>query len=146
MAIESIADKNKFNSTQMNDQVQLNVGLNVAGDKVSQTADVETAQDESQLNQKQNLEQEKEVQEQSYDRDALVESIEQINADFPIKETSLVFEFDELNEPPIVKVVDKENGETIREIPPKYFSDVSSVLKDVSERLTNGGFLLDKQV
>ena len=146
MAIESIADKNKFNSTQMIDQVQLNVGLNVAGDKVSQTADVETAQDESQLNQKQNLEQEKEVQEQSYDRDALVESIEQINADFPIKETSLVFEFDELNEPPIVKVVDKENGETIREIPPKYFSDVSSVLKDVSERLTNGGFLLDKQV
>ncbi|GLX84648.1 hypothetical protein tloyanaT_09000 [Thalassotalea loyana] len=146
MAIESIADKNKFNSAQMNDQVQLNVGLNVAGDKVSQTADVETAQDESQLDQKQNLEQEKDVQEQSFDRDALVESIEQINAEFPIKETSLVFEFDELNEPPIVKVVDKENGETIREIPPKYFSDVSSVLKDVSERLTNGGFLLDKQV
>jgi len=146
MAIESIADKNKFNSAQMNDQVQLNVGLNVAGDKVSQTADVETAQDESQLDQKQNLEQEKDVQEQSFDRDALIESIEQINAEFPIKETSLVFEFDELNEPPIVKVVDKENGETIREIPPKYFSDVSSVLKDVSERLTNGGFLLDKQV
>ena len=33
--------------------------LNVAGDKVSQTADVETAQDESQLDQKQNLERKK---------------------------------------------------------------------------------------
>ncbi|GLX83124.1 flagellar protein FlaG [Thalassotalea eurytherma] len=145
MAIESIAEKNKFTALQAQEQAPLNVGLNVAGDKVSEAADVETANEESNL-EKQQLSNDEKEQEEGFDRMALLESIEQINADFPIKETSLVFEFDELNEPPIVKVVDKENGETIREIPPKYFSDVSSVLKDVSERLTNGGFLLDKQV
>lgn len=145
MAIESIADKNSFNSVTTTEQLQANIGVNVAGDKVSQTAETQNAQDEAQLGQKQPVEQQEE-QAKSFDREALLESIEQINAEFPIKETSLVFEFDELNEPPIVKVVDKENGETIREIPPKYFNEVSSVLKDVSESLTNGGFLLDKQV
>lgn len=144
MAIESIADKNSFNSVTTPEQLQANIGVNVAGDKVSQTTETQNAQDEAQLGQKQPVEQEEQAK--SFDREALLASIEQINAEFPIKETSLVFEFDELNEPPIVKVVDKENGETIREIPPKYFNEVSSVLKDVSESLTNGGFLLDKQV
>ncbi len=43
MAIESIAEKNKFTALQTQDQAPLNVGLNVAGDKVSEAADVETA-------------------------------------------------------------------------------------------------------
>ncbi|QOL27075.1 flagellar protein FlaG [Thalassotalea sp. LPB0316] len=147
MAIESIADKSKFNAAQINEPVSLNVGLNVAGDKVAETAKAETANDESNLNKQARIEQEKaEAKEREVDREALLESIKQINADFPIKETSLVFEFDELNEPPIVKVIDKENGETIREIPPKYFSDVSSVLKDISGNKSSSGILLDQQV
>ena len=129
--LTSVFDANK---TAIKQEATPPVGTDRASDEKNRTQAVERPESRSVSEQEQNFFEE------------IKENLKKINDFIPVSSTNLVFEFDELNEPPIVKVVDKENGETIREIPPKYFSDVSSVLKDVSERLTNGGFLLDKQV
>ena len=47
------------------------------------------------------------------------DKLQVVNNQLSLKSTSLVFEFDDISEPPIVKVIDKESGDVIREIPPK---------------------------
>ena len=65
------------------------------------------------------------------------ENLEQINNFLPVSSTNLVFEFDELGEPPVVKVIDKESEEIIREIPPKEFREVAKVFDELADKLSN---------
>ena len=51
------------------------------------------------------------------------------------KSTSLVFEFDDANDPPIVKVVDKESGDVIREIPPQELREIAKALTEIADNI-----------
>lgn len=64
-------------------------------------------------------------------------NLKKINEFIPVQATSLVFEFDELGDPPVVKVLDKSSQEVIREIPPKEFREMAKALDEVADRLTN---------
>lgn len=69
------------------------------------------------------------------DNEVILEKLKQINEQFPLKSTSLIFEFDDANDPPVVKVVDKESGDVIREIPPKELREIAQALSDIADNL-----------
>lgn len=69
--------------------------------------------------------------------DEIRTNLEKINEFIPVQSTSLVFEFDELGEPPVVKVLDKTSNEVIREIPPREFREMAKALDEVADKLTN---------
>ncbi|MGS0534952.1 flagellar protein FlaG [Pseudoalteromonas sp. SaAl2] len=71
-------------------------------------------------------------------------NLEKLNEYLPVTSTNLVFEFDELGDPPIIKVLDKENDEVIREIPTKEFREVAKALDEFADKLTNKGLLFNK--
>lgn len=64
------------------------------------------------------------------------ENLKKINEFIPVQSTSLIFEFDELGDPPIVKVLDKNSNEVIREIPPKEFREMAQALEKVADTLS----------
>lgn len=72
------------------------------------------------------------------------ENLAKLNEYIPVASTNLIFEFDELGEPPIIKVLDKESEEVIREIPTKEFREVAKALEEFADKLTNKGLLLNK--
>ncbi|WP_249311383.1 flagellar protein FlaG [Pseudoalteromonas ruthenica] len=74
----------------------------------------------------------------------LRESLDRINDFIPIRSTNLVFEFDELGDPPIVKVIDRDSEEVIREIPPKEFREVAKALEEFADKLDNRGVFFDQ--
>ena len=53
------------------------------------------------------------------------QNLEKLNSYIPVTSTNLIFEFDEKGDPPIIKVLDKENDEVIREIPTEEFREVA---------------------
>lgn len=69
------------------------------------------------------------------DSRVVLDRLKSINEQFPIKSTSLIFEFDDTNDPPVVKVVDKESGEVIRELPPKELREIAKALSDIADNL-----------
>lgn len=75
-------------------------------------------------------------------------SLEKLNSYIPVTSTNLVFEFDDLGDPPIIKVLDKESDEVIREIPPQEFREVAQALSEFADKITTGGsgILFDKSV
>ncbi|NIZ05167.1 flagellar protein FlaG [Pseudoalteromonas sp. HF66] len=74
------------------------------------------------------------------------ENLEKLNEYIPVTSTNLVFEFDELGDPPIIKVLDKESDEVIREIPTKEFREVAKALDEFADKLTNKGLLFNSSV
>jgi flagellar protein FlaG len=75
------------------------------------------------------------------------ENLQKINDFIPVSSTNLIFEFDELGEPPVVKVIDKENDEVIREIPPQEFREVAKALESLADKLSsNSGILFNDVV
>ena len=52
--------------------------------------------------------------------------------------------FDEKGDPPIIKVLDKENDEVIREIPTEEFREVAKALEEFADKLSNKGLLFDR--
>lgn len=75
------------------------------------------------------------------------EGLKKLNNFLPLKSTNLIFEFDELGDPPIVKVVDKESSEVIREIPSNELKEVTQALEDFVDKLdSKSGFLFNKVV
>ncbi|WP_428981105.1 flagellar protein FlaG [Marinomonas phaeophyticola] len=64
----------------------------------------------------------------------------------PLTSTNLKFEFDEQEDLPIIKVLDKSNDEVIREIPTKEFREIAKALDEFADKLTNKGLLFDKTV
>lgn len=78
---------------------------------------------------------------------SILQRLKSINEQFPLKSTSLVFEFDDANDPPVVKVVDKESGDVIREIPPKELREIAKALSEIADNLSKeAGPLHEKQV
>lgn len=86
------------------------------------------------------------VEQQASD-ESVAEQVEQMNQSTAIRNTSLQFVFDEKGDPPIVKVIDKDNGETIRQIPSELVVKLSKALEEMAD--TNDsrmGFLFDNQI
>ena len=69
----------------------------------------------------------------------IVDKLQVVNSQLSLKSTSLVFEFDDTNEPPIVKVIDKESGDVIREIPPKELREIAKALTDIADNINRSG-------
>ncbi|WP_404338863.1 flagellar protein FlaG [Pseudoalteromonas mariniglutinosa] len=76
--------------------------------------------------------------------DDVKKNLEKLNEYIPVTATNLVFEFDELGDPPIIKVLDKESQEVIREIPSKEFREVAKALDEFADKLTNKGLLFNR--
>ena len=64
------------------------------------------------------------------------DKLQVVNNQLSLKSTSLVFEFDDISEPPIVKVIDKESGDVIREIPPKELREIAKALTDIADNMS----------
>ncbi|MBH0028558.1 flagellar protein FlaG [Pseudoalteromonas sp. SWN29] len=71
-------------------------------------------------------------------------NLEKLNEFIPVTATNLIFEFDELGEPPIIKVLDKQSNEVIREIPTEEFREVAKALDEFADKLTSKGLLFNK--
>ncbi|MDE3271749.1 flagellar protein FlaG [Pseudoalteromonas sp. G4] len=79
--------------------------------------------------------------------DEIRENLKKINDFIPVSSTNLIFEFDELGEPPVVKVIDKSNDEVIREIPPQEIRDVAKAFESLADKLiTQTGILFNDSV
>ncbi|KPV97334.1 flagellar protein FlaG [Pseudoalteromonas sp. P1-9] len=75
------------------------------------------------------------------------DNLKKINDFIPVSSTNLIFEFDELGEPPVVKVIDKSNDEVIREIPPKEIREVAKAFENLADKLnTQTGILFNDSV
>jgi len=72
------------------------------------------------------------------------QNLEKLNNYIPVTSTNLIFEFDEKGDPPIIKVLDKENDEVIREIPTEEFREVAKALEEFADKLSNKGLLFDR--
>ncbi len=72
------------------------------------------------------------------------QNLEKLNDYIPVTSTNLIFEFDEQGDPPIIKVLDKENDEVIREIPTEEFREVAKALDEFADKLSNKGLLFDR--
>ncbi|WP_337841122.1 flagellar protein FlaG [Rheinheimera sp.] len=76
---------------------------------------------------------------------ALYDAVDMVNQKLMVKSTNLVFEFDDAKDPPIVKVVDKANGEVIREIPSKELREIAKALNSIADNLnSSSGVLLNE--
>ncbi len=71
----------------------------------------------------------------SVDNKTIVKQLEVVNEQLSLQSKNLVFEFDDINDPPIVKVVDSESGDIIREIPPKELREIAQVLNDIADNI-----------
>lgn len=78
--------------------------------------------------------------------EAIQKSLESINQFIPIINTNLVFEFDDLNDPPIIKVIDKESKELIREIPSRELDKLAKAFSDMADTLNKSGALFNTEI
>lgn len=78
-----------------------------------------------------------------FDPEQIKSTLEQINSVIPIANTRLVFEFDELGDPPIIKVIDKDSNELIREIPSQELLKVAKAFSDMADNLSKAGALVN---
>lgn len=81
----------------------------------------------------------------SFDNNQIRDTLEKINKVIPIANTRLVFEFDELGDPPIIKVIDKTNNEVIREIPSQDLVKVAKAFSEMADNLSKAGALINFQ-
>jgi flagellar protein FlaG len=85
----------------------------------------------------------------SKNNDKLIEDVksnlDKLNTYIPVTSTNLSFEFDDKNEPPFIRVIDKENKEVIREIPSKEFREVAKALDELADKLSSKGLLFDSK-
>ena len=79
-------------------------------------------------------------------RERIRESLESLNQFIPLVNTNLVFEFDDLNDPPIIKVIDKESKELIREIPSRDLDKVAKAFGDMVDTLNKSGALFNTEI
>ncbi|MEO2266929.1 flagellar protein FlaG [Pseudoalteromonas pernae] len=102
-----------------------------------QTSEVGKAQQGESVSQQVAQQQQERIEE-------IKESLEKLNEFIPIRSTNLIFEFDELGEPPVIKVVDRDSEEVIREIPPREFRDMAKALEDFADKLDNRGMIFNQ--
>lgn len=87
-------------------------------------------------------------QQAEVDRESVAEMIDEMNQSKAIRSTSLQFVFEERSEPPIVKVLDTDSGEMIRQIPSELAVKLAKAIEEMAdnEEGNTSGFLFDKQV
>lgn len=90
------------------------------------------------------LAEEQKASEQS--KEEIEQVLEVINQFIPLKNTNLIFEFDDISDPPIVKVVDKNTEEIIREIPPKNIRKIAQAFNDMADSISKTGALFNSEV
>ncbi len=95
---------------------------------------------------KKTTEEEKEPKDNQLNAEAIQKSLESINQFIPIINTNLVFEFDDLNDPPIIKVIDKESKELIREIPSRELDKLAKAFSDMADNLNKSGALFNTEI
>lgn len=79
--------------------------------------------------------------------ESIAATVEEMNQSSTIRNTSLQFVFDEKGEPPVVKVIDTENGEMIRQIPSELVVKLSKAIEEMADNETSRmGFLFDNQI
>lgn len=91
-------------------------------------------------------EKEKESADPQIDSKSIQKSLESINQVIPIINTNLVFEFDDLNDPPIIKVIDKESKELIREIPSRELDKLAKAFSEMADTLNKSGALFNTEI
>lgn len=99
-----------------------------------------------QVKDKKAAEEEKEPKDNQLNTEAIQKSLESINQFIPIINTNLVFEFDDLNDPPIIKVIDKESKELIREIPSRELDKLAKAFSDMADNLNKSGALFNTEI
>lgn len=92
------------------------------------------------------LAREKEDKKPQVDVKSIQQSLESINQVVPIINTNLVFEFDDLNDPPIIKVIDRESKELIREIPSRELDKLAQAFSEMADKLNKSGALFNTQI
>jgi flagellar protein FlaG len=80
------------------------------------------------------------------DKEKVEQTVGIINQLIPLKNTNLIFEFDDITEPPIIKVVDKESEEVIREIPPQELKKIAEALSQMADNISENGVLFNSEV
>jgi flagellar protein FlaG len=79
--------------------------------------------------------------------ESIAATVEEMNQSSTIRNTSLQFVFDEKGEPPVVKVIDTENGEMIRQIPSELVVKLSKAIEEMADNENSRmGFLFDNQI
>jgi flagellar protein FlaG len=130
--LTSVFDANK---TAIKQEATPPVGTDRASDEKNRTQAVERPESRSVSEQEQNFFEE------------IKENLKKINDFIPVSSTNLIFEFDELGEPPVVKVIDKSNDEVIREIPPQEIREVAKAFENLADKLnTQTGILFNDSV
>ena len=75
------------------------------------------------------------------------EMVAEINKSPIIRNTSLQFVFDEKGEPPIVEVIDTENGEKIRQIPSELAVKLAKAIEEMADNEeSRAGILFDNEI
>lgn len=77
--------------------------------------------------------------------ESINKTLEKINNFVPIANTNLVFEFDDISDPPIIKVIDKETKELIREIPSQEIENVAKAFSELADKMNKSGLLLNME-
>ena len=81
------------------------------------------------------------------DEQSVADVVEEMNQSDAIRNTSLQFVVEERGDPPVVKVMDTDSGEMIRQIPSELVVKLSKALDEMADNKGNtSGFLFDKQV
>jgi len=80
------------------------------------------------------------------DKQGVEDTLGIINQLIPLKNTNLIFEFDDITEPPIIKVVDKDSDEVIREIPPQELKKIAEALSQMADNISENGVLFNSKV
>jgi flagellar protein FlaG len=81
------------------------------------------------------------------DEQSVADVVEEMNQSDTIRNTSLQFVVEERGDPPVVKVMDTDSGEMIRQIPSELVVKLSKALDEMADNKGNtSGFLFDKQV
>lgn len=79
--------------------------------------------------------------------ESIADTVEEMNQSSTIRNTSLQFVFDEKGEPPVVKVIDTDNGEMIRQIPSELVVKLSKAIEEMADNENSRmGFLFDNQI
>jgi len=85
--------------------------------------------------------------EQQASNKTVTDTVEQMNQSSVIRNTSLQFVFDEKGDPPVVKVIDEDSGETIRQMPSELVVKLSKALEEMADNDSSRmGFLFDNQI
>jgi len=81
------------------------------------------------------------------DESNIGDMVEQINKSPTIRNTSLQFVFDEKGDPPVVKVMDTESGEKIRQIPSELAVKLAKAIEEMADNQeSRAGILFDNEI